>query len=87
MDVGRKRSRPGFGRPAYNLFRIRVRCPVPPYAADAALMTRPDLRVFFITGYAENAVSNHGYLAQGMQVMTKPFEMEAQAKRLQALFE
>ena len=46
-------------------------------------MTRPDLRVFFIIGYAENAVSNHGYLGQGMQVMTKPFEMEALAKRAQ----
>jgi len=41
--------------------------------ADAARTTRPDLRVLFITGYAENAVVGNGYLEPGMQVLTKPF--------------
>ena len=31
------------------------------------------LKVLFITGYAENASSNHGHLEPGMQMMTKPF--------------
>ncbi|MDP9082561.1 MAG: response regulator [Pseudomonadota bacterium] len=45
--------------------------------ADAARVLRPDLKVLFITGYAENAVINHGHLDPGMEIMTKPFPMEA----------
>jgi PAS domain S-box-containing protein len=44
--------------------------------ADAARGTRPDLRVLFITGYAENAVVGNGFLEPGMQVLTKPFSTE-----------
>lgn len=29
--------------------------------ADAARMRRPDLKILFITGYAENAVLSHGH--------------------------
>jgi two-component SAPR family response regulator len=50
--------------------------------ADAARGAKPDLRVLFITGYAENAVLNHGHLERGMQVMTKPFSGEALARRV-----
>ncbi len=47
--------------------------------ADAARTTRPDLKVLFITGYAENAVISHGHLDPGMHVLTKPFAMETLA--------
>jgi PAS domain S-box-containing protein len=53
--------------------------------ADAARVSRPALRVLFITGYAEHAVLSHGHLAPGMHVMTKPFAMEALATRIRAL--
>jgi CheY-like chemotaxis protein len=53
--------------------------------ADAARVSRPELQVLFITGYAENAVLNHGHLDQGMHVMTKPFEMETFARRVKDL--
>ncbi len=53
--------------------------------ADAARVTRPGLKVLFITGYAENAVLSHGYLEAGMHVMTKPFTMEALASRIREL--
>jgi CheY-like chemotaxis protein len=43
--------------------------------ADAARVTRPDLRVLFITGYAENAAVGNGDLDSGMEVITKPFVM------------
>ena len=46
---------------------------------------RPDLKVLFITGYAENAVVSHGHLEPGMQVMTKPFAMDALASRIKEL--
>ncbi len=50
--------------------------------ADAARATRPDLKVLFITGYAENAILGSGQLAPGMQVLTKPFDVEALAGRV-----
>ena len=45
--------------------------------ADAARETRPDLKVLFVTGYAENAAIGNGLLDVGMQVITKPFVMAA----------
>lgn len=45
--------------------------------ADAARALRPDLKVLFITGYAENAAVGNGHLDRGMAVLTKPFAMEA----------
>jgi len=53
--------------------------------ADAARERRPELRVLFITGYAENAVLNHGHLDPGMHVLTKPFALEALASRIKEL--
>ena len=44
--------------------------------ADATLVSRPDLKVLFITGYAENAVLGNGHLKPGMAVLTKPFSMD-----------
>jgi hypothetical protein len=41
--------------------------------ADAARALRPELKVLFITGYAENAALNHGHIERGMEVLTKPF--------------
>jgi len=53
--------------------------------ADAGRQHRPDLKVLFITGYAENAALNHGHLGPGMQVMTKPFALEALATRIRGI--
>ncbi|MET0173259.1 MAG: PAS domain-containing protein [Agrobacterium vaccinii] len=53
--------------------------------ADAARVNRPGLEVLFITGYAENAVLNHGHLDHGMHVMTKPFQLDVFAQRVKAL--
>jgi PAS domain S-box-containing protein len=53
--------------------------------ADAARALRPELKILFITGYAENALLNHGHLAHGMQVVTKPFAMEGLATRIKTL--
>ncbi|MCP3731070.1 ATP-binding protein [Sphingomonas sp. MG17] len=53
--------------------------------ADAARVGRPDLKVLFITGYAENAVVGNGQLEPGMHVLTKPFAMEGLANRIRTL--
>jgi CheY-like chemotaxis protein len=53
--------------------------------ADAALTTRPDLKVLFITGYAENAVIGDGHLKSGMHILTKPFSLESLATRIKEI--
>ena len=53
--------------------------------ADAARVVRPNLKVLFITGYAENAVLSQGHLDPGMHVLTKPFALEALASRIKDL--
>jgi signal transduction histidine kinase len=53
--------------------------------ADAARQLRPDLKVLFITGYAEQAVLDGGQMEPGMEVMTKPFPMEAMAARVKEM--
>jgi signal transduction histidine kinase len=53
--------------------------------ADAARVARPDLKVLFITGYAENSVLGNGRLGPGMAVMTKPFPMETMAARIKQM--
>lgn len=55
--------------------------------ADAGRASRPDLRVLFITGYAENALLGNGHLAPGMAVLTKPFAMETMAARIRSMIE
>jgi signal transduction histidine kinase len=55
--------------------------------ADAARELRPGLKVLFITGYAENAVVGNGHLEKGMQVIAKPFEMDALARKIREIIE
>ena len=55
--------------------------------AEAARVSRPDLKVLFITGYAENAVLGNGQLAPGMAVLTKPFAIDAMAARIRSMIE
>ena len=53
--------------------------------ADAALVLRPQLKVLFITGYAENAAFNHGHIGPGMAVLTKPFAISELARRVERM--
>ena len=55
--------------------------------ADAGRQLRPGLRVLFITGYAENAVIGHGHLGHGMQIITKPFTIEAVATKVRDILD
>ena len=55
--------------------------------AEAARKFRGDLKVLFITGYAENAVLSHGHIDSGMHVMTKPFSMEGLATRIRSMLD
>jgi signal transduction histidine kinase/CheY-like chemotaxis protein len=55
--------------------------------ADAARVTRPELKVLFITGYAENAIIGNGQLAPDMHVLTKPFMMDTLTRRIRDIVE
>ncbi|MBV1689463.1 PAS domain-containing protein [Novosphingobium sp. G106] len=55
--------------------------------ADAARIFRPDLKVLFVTGFAENAVVGNGHLPPGMEVITKPFVMADLANKITDLIE
>jgi PAS domain S-box-containing protein len=52
---------------------------------DAARECRRDLKVLFITGYAEQAMLRHGHSDVGMNVVTKPFAIEVLANRIRDL--
>jgi DNA-binding response OmpR family regulator len=51
----------------------------------AARERRRDLKVLFITGYAENATLAAGLLEPGMQMITKPFAVDALAQRIRSI--
>jgi PAS domain S-box-containing protein len=55
--------------------------------ADAARHRRKDLKVLFITGYAENAAVGNGHLEPGMSVLTKPFAMAVLANKVREMLE
>jgi PAS domain S-box-containing protein len=55
--------------------------------ADAARRSRPELKVLFITGYAENAAVGNGHLDPGMEVLTKPFALAELASRISEMID
>jgi PAS domain S-box-containing protein len=55
--------------------------------ADLARQTRPELKILFITGYAETAVASRSELVSGMHVMSKPFTMDSLGARIKAILE
>jgi PAS domain S-box-containing protein len=55
--------------------------------ADAGRKFRPDLKVLFVTGYAENATVGNGHLDPGMHVIAKPFGMIDFANKVREMIE
>jgi PAS domain S-box-containing protein len=53
--------------------------------ADQARETRPDLKILFITGYAESAAIANGFLQPGMEMITKPFDLENLSQRIRRM--
>ena len=50
--------------------------------AEIARSHLPDLPILFVTGYAENAAIRSGFLGTNMQMITKPFQIEALAAKI-----
>jgi PAS domain S-box-containing protein len=55
--------------------------------AEIARGVRPGLRVLFVTGYAEKAAVRHGFLEPGMEMLTKPFALDALAMKVREMIE
>ena len=55
--------------------------------ADSALDMRPGLKILLMTGYALEAATASGFLAPGMEMITKPFTVEALAARMREMIE
>ena len=55
--------------------------------AEIARQRRPELKILFVTGYAEDATLRSGFLAPGMEMMTKPFIIDALAAKVRHLIE
>jgi CheY-like chemotaxis protein len=53
--------------------------------ADLARESRPDLRILFITGYAESVAIADGFLQPGMEMITKPFDLDNLSRRIRAM--
>ena len=53
--------------------------------ADEARRLRPGLKVLFITGFAENAAVGNGHLEPGMELLTKPFTLEALSSKVASM--
>jgi PAS domain S-box-containing protein len=53
--------------------------------ADQARETRPNLKILFITGYAESAAIANGFLQPGMEMITKPFDLENLSQRIRRM--
>jgi PAS domain S-box-containing protein len=53
--------------------------------AEMARRHRPDLKVLFVTAYAEHATSRAPFLAPGIEMVTKPFTLNALALKIRQM--
>ena len=53
--------------------------------ATIAREYRPDLQILFMTGYAADATDRPNFLGPGMDLILKPFSMEAIAVRIRSI--
>ena len=55
--------------------------------AEAASAERPDLKILFMTGYAEKVSASQPFASPGREILTKPFEVDDMARRVRALLD
>ena len=53
--------------------------------AEIARQKRPDLKVLFLTGYAESAAARGGFLGPDMDMIGKPFALDALAAKVRQM--
>jgi PAS domain S-box-containing protein len=55
--------------------------------AEAVRASRPGLRVLFMSGYPDGAISHHGLLEHGVAYIAKPFTTEAVARKVREVLD
>jgi PAS domain S-box-containing protein len=55
--------------------------------AETARGLRPNLKVLFVSGYAEDATIRGNFLDPGMEMLTKPFALDALGAKVRAMIE
>jgi PAS domain S-box-containing protein len=55
--------------------------------AEVARDSRPDLPVLFVTGYAANAAVRADFLGPGMDLISKPFQLDLLANKIRSMIE
>ena len=55
--------------------------------AEIAREHRPELKVLFITGYAQNAMVRGGFLAPGMEMINKPFALDVLSDKISEMID
>jgi CheY-like chemotaxis protein len=55
--------------------------------AEIARATRPNLKVLFVTGYAESATIRGEFLDPGMDMLTKPFALDALGAKVRSMID
>jgi YesN/AraC family two-component response regulator len=53
-----------------------------PELARKLAVTRPEMRVLYMSGYTDDAIVRHGMLHEGTAFLQKPFTAEAFARKL-----
>ncbi len=55
--------------------------------AEALVLLRPDIKILFLSGYADRAVIEHGILDTGAAFMQKPFTPDALARKVREILD
>jgi PAS domain S-box-containing protein len=55
--------------------------------AEMALSVRPDMKVLFMTGYAEKVSAAGPFASPGMDILTKPFEVDELTRKVRAILD
>jgi len=55
--------------------------------ADILLASTPSLKVLYVSGYTDNAISHHGVLDQNTHFIQKPFTSESLAGKVREVLD